>query len=146
MCFLHILSVTSFVGIALSSVFFVRQALNQKDNMAASNILKTTFLGDWFVIPSLAMLFVTGMYLVQMKHLSLEIPWIFAALITFIIVVLCWLVNFLLRLRYFYQLKKGRRGFQHFWFFYCVMTVVMFLLFIIMMHDAITQSTFLMFW
>jgi len=138
---LHMLAVTGFVGITLSSVFFVRYALKKADPKKKIDIFKVIFIGDVFVLPFLVILFGTGLYLVHVNHFSLVLPWIFVALVTFGLVSIGWLMHFLLRLRYFYQLKQGKNGFKYFWVLYCVIASVMFLLFLMMMHDAITQST-----
>lgn len=139
--FLHMTAVTVFVGIVIVSLFYVRSALKQTDAQIALRALKTTLLGDVLVLPCLIILFGTGLYLVCLNNLSIQVPWVFVALVTFLLASFFWLVNVFLKLNCYRALKKNKKVWRGFWLLYVLITVCMVLLFIMMIHDALTRST-----
>jgi uncharacterized membrane protein len=87
----HILSAVLLLGTGLGSAFYVWRA-NRAGNLGAIRfVLKNVILGDWlFTVPPIALLPVTGVWMLRLKGYAFSELWIWLSLVLFGIAGLCW--------------------------------------------------------
>ena len=88
---IHILSAVVLLGTGLGSAFYVWRA-NRLGNLHAIRfVLRNVILADWlFTVPPIALLPVTGIWMMRLKGYAFSELWIWLSLVLFIIAGLCW--------------------------------------------------------
>jgi len=87
----HILSAMLLLGTGLGSAFYVWRA-NRAGNLQAMRfVLRNVILADWlFTVPPIALLPVTGVWMMRLKGYAFSELWIWLSLVLFGIAGLCW--------------------------------------------------------
>jgi uncharacterized membrane protein len=87
----HILSAVVLLGAGLGSAFYVWRA-NRAGNLHAIRfVLKNVILADWlFTVPPIALLPVTGVWMMRIQGATFSDLWIWLSLVLFVIAGLCW--------------------------------------------------------
>jgi uncharacterized membrane protein len=88
----HILSAVVLLGTGVGSAFYVWRA-NRTGNLHAIRfVLRNVILADWlFTVPPIALLPVTGIWMMRINGATFSELWIWLSLMLFVIAGLCWL-------------------------------------------------------
>jgi len=90
--YLHILSSTLLFGTGLGSVFYKWQADRSGDLRAIRVTNRNVVLADWvFTTPTVILQPLSGFYLVNLNGYGLDVDWLMASIILFVIAGSCWL-------------------------------------------------------
>jgi len=89
---IHILSAVLLLGAGLGSAFYVWRANRVGGLHAIRFVLRNVILADWlFTVPPIALLPVTGVWMMRLKGYAFSELWIWLSLVFFVIAGLCWL-------------------------------------------------------
>lgn len=135
--FLHLMSGTTFFGIMIATFYYIARSLRQDDQTLINYSLKASYFGDGIIFFIVLIQLITATHLVSAGHFTLAIPWIFIAYHAFGTIVLLWIGIFLIKLLYLSKTDISPITLRVFY----SLNVMMILLFIIIIHDAVTQST-----
>ena len=88
----HILSAVVMLGAGVGSAFYVWRANREGNLHAIRFVLKNVILADWlFTVPPIALLPVTGVWMMRLQGHAFSDLWIWLSLVLFVIAGLCWL-------------------------------------------------------
>jgi uncharacterized membrane protein len=88
----HILSAVVLLGAGAGSAFYVWRANRAGGLHAIRFVLRNVILADWlFTVPPIALLPVTGVWMMRLKGTAFSELWIWLSLGLFVIAGLCWL-------------------------------------------------------
>ncbi len=139
--FIHVILMTILLGLSFSSFFYTRQALKSRDPVLYAFTLRLALTLEIFIfLPAFFVLLFTGLKLVKIFEFSYQTPWIIAAysLLGLLLLLRVGILNFLYR--QYVAIKKGK------WLVfsktYYVLQIVFWMIFILIMRDAITHSTY----
>lgn len=135
--FLHLICGTTFFGIIIAAFFYIARSISNGDRSLIIYSLKTSYFGDGVISFIVIIQLITAVKLVSDGHFTLAIPWIFIAYHAFAAIILLWLSILLVKLL---CLSKPDILPIFVNIFYSL-NVIMILIFIIIIHDAVTQST-----
>lgn len=141
--FLHMLVGTSILGMVLFSFASIIVPVKKQDKTTALYALRHSFILDIFLVPLILVQMWTSGIMMHWHHLSMHVPWVLMANIAFGAVVLCLIVNTLVK-RGLLMCLKNRAIFSsgYTWLFVIINIVIAFLFFMII-HDAVTKQTLL---
>ena len=139
--FVHIICGATIIGILVASFIYIASSIKQNNLTLMQYAIQTSFFGDYLVFPMILVQFFTGALMVKLHHLSFNLPWIIAAHIALTFVTLLWLCLLLIK----YKNYKRTKPFIFKKCFYAL-NILMVVTFILIIHDAVTQSTGLFFW
>lgn len=137
MKFLHLICGTTFFGIMIAAFFYIARSIRKSDRSLIEYSLRASYFGDGIIFGIVLIQLITAIMLVSAGHFTLTIPWIFIAFHAFGVVVLLWLCIFLIKYLF---LSKAHIPAISLKIFYGL-NLLLILLFIIIIHDAVTQST-----
>ncbi|MHB1949271.1 MAG: hypothetical protein ACYCQI_14280 [Gammaproteobacteria bacterium] len=135
--FLHLICGTTFFGIMIAAFFYIARSIRKGDRSLINYSLKASYFGDGIIFFIVLIQFITAIKLVSVGHLTLAIPWIFIAYHAFGTIVLLWLSILLIKLLLLSKTDISPIALK----VYYLLNVMMILIFIIIIHDAVTQST-----
>lgn len=138
--FMHIVCGVTFFGIVMASFIYIHHSIRQQDPLLLSYALKVSLMGDCLIFPMILIQLLTGTFLVHHHHLPLNTPWIIVAYLAFATVSVIWFLLALIKYVNFSQ--SYTEGFRFKKPFYCLSILIIFL-FCIIVHDAVTQTTWL---
>jgi len=139
--FFHLICGISFFGITIVAFFYIAYSMHKCDRALIDYSIKASYFGDILILLCIIIQVASSIQLVSAGNFASMTPWILVAYHAFSFLILFWLINILIKRFYFskpiissYSLKV----------FYCL-NIAMILIFIIIIHDAVTQSTALEF-
>lgn len=136
--FIHVLIGVTILGLFVAYYFYF--SLTKYEMPAARRMLKLSLITDCFVFIAIMLLFMTGTHLVLANHFSFQTPWIQMAYKILGLLTFCWLIIVAIKALNFFKKDQtiflGKRVFH-------TCHVLIFILFVLIIHDAVTQSTFL---
>lgn len=135
--FLHLICGTTFFGIIIAAFFYIALSISKNDRSLINYSLKASYFGDAVIFCIVLIQLITAVQLVSAGHFTLAIPWIFIAYHAFGIVILLWLSILLLKIFYLSKTTISPIALKIFY----LLNVLMITIFIIIIHDAVTQST-----
>lgn len=135
--FFHLICGTSFLGITIASFFYTARSIHKNDRALIDYSLRASYFGDGIIFICAVIQFVTANQLVTAGHFTLDVSWIFVAYHAFTILILFWIANFLIKYFYFSRMKIPSVALNSFY----LINLTMILIFILIIHDAVTQST-----
>lgn len=135
--FLHLMGGTTFFGIIIAMFFYISHSIQNRDKALIQYSLKASYFGDGVIFIIAALQFLTAVQLVSDGHFTLAIPWIFVAYHAFGTVILLWLSLLLIKIIFLSKTNILPMAIK---LFYLLNTFII-LIFIIIIHDAVTQST-----
>lgn len=135
--FLHLLCGVSFFGVVIASFVYIAKSIKQNDPALLQYAIKTSLLGDCAIFPIILIQILTGTFLVHHDHLPLNTPWIVVAYIVFALASMMW---FLLGIIKYLNISSERFRFKTLFY---VLNILMIVLFCLIIHDAVTQQTWL---
>lgn len=135
--FLHLICGTTFFGIMIAAFFYLARSIKNGDRSLKNYSLKASYFGDGVIFFIVLIQFATAIKLVSAGHFTLAIPWIFIAYHAFGAIVLLWISILMIKLLYLSKTAILPIALRIFYF----LNVMMILIFIIIIHDAVTQST-----
>lgn len=138
--FIHVLCGVTFFGIAIASFVYVTSSIKQKNTTLLHYALQTSLLADCLIFPIIIILFLSGTVMVHDHHLSFNTPWIIVAYAAFIVVSMIWILLVWIKYRHFISKKTAPFRFKK---TFIVLNIVMILIFCMIVHDAVTQQTWL---
>lgn len=138
--FVHLLCGVSFFGIIIASFVYIAKSIKQNNHVLLQYAIKTSLLGDCVIFPMILIQILTGTFLVYHNHLSLNTPWIIAAYIVFALAGVLW---FLLGIIKYINISSDTSSAFRFKKFFYVLNAVMIVIFCMIIHDAVTQQTWL---
>lgn len=138
--FIHILCGVTFFGIVMASFIYIHHSIREQDPVLLSYALKASLMGDCIVFPMILIQLLTGTFLVYHHHLPLNTPWIIVAYLAFATVSVIWFLLVLIKYVNFFQMHRGPFRFKKPFYY---LSAVIVILFCIIVHDAVTQSTWL---
>jgi uncharacterized membrane protein len=127
--FLHVTCGVSFFGITIAHFFYIARSYQKHDRSLIDYSIKASYFGDAVIFFCIVIQLITSFYLVSAGHFTLAVPWIFVAYHAFGLLVLLWISIVLLK-KFYFSIK----GFY-------ILNSLMILTFIIIIHDAVMQST-----
>jgi uncharacterized membrane protein len=87
----HILSAILLLGAGAGSAFYVWRANREGNLHAIRFVLRNVILADWlFTVPPIALMPVTGIWLMRINGAAFSDLWIWLSLALFVIAGLCW--------------------------------------------------------
>lgn len=137
--FFHLICGTSFFGITIAAFYYIARSIRKGDQHLIEYSLKASYFGDGIILFITVIQLYTAEKLVSSGHFTLAIPWIFIAYLALSVTILLWLLN--LSIKYYYLSKNVIAPFALKSFY--LINITMILIFIIIIHDAVTQSTWL---
>lgn len=135
--FLHLVCGTTFFGITIAAFFYIAKSINQGDRSLIDYSLRASYFGDAIILLCIIIQFISAESLVSSGHFTLEVPWIFVAYLAFSLLILLWLINLIIKR---FCLSKTVINFIK---SYYLINIMMILIFVIIIHDAVTQSTWM---
>jgi len=133
--FIHVFSCVLVLGCLFASLLLIiyhRRTLT-------TIILKKSLLTDAAAFPIMITAMVSGAFMVKLKAIPAGTPWIIAAYLFFFSICITWFIQTLLKLK---QMLNPSRSFL--FYFYATQCVII-ILFMLTLHDAILQKTWLTF-
>ncbi len=135
--FFHVICGVSFFGITIASFFYVTRSINKHDSSLIDYSIRTSYFGDAIILLCIFIQIATSMPLVSAGNFTLEVPWIFIAYHAFGFLIILWLLTLFIKKFYFSRMIIASFTLKCFYF----LNFAMILIFIIIIHDAVTQST-----
>ena len=135
--FLHIICGTIFLGISIAEFFYIARSIHSSDRTIIDYSIKVSYFGDGAAFLCMLVLLITAARLVSVGHFTLAVSWIFVAYLAFGTIILLWLSNLFIKQLYFSKTNISPYAVRAFYF----TNITMLFIFIIIIHDAVTQST-----
>ena len=135
--FFHVLCGVSFLGITIAAFFYIARSLHQQDRPLINYSIKTSYVGDIFILLCIIIQISSSIQLVSARHYTLDIPWIFMAYLAFGIIVSFWLFNIIIKAYYLSKTVIQPLAIKGFYF----VNIVMILLYIMIIHDAVAHNS-----
>ncbi len=139
--FFHIICGTAFFGIIIASFYYISKAIHKQDRSLIDYSLRASYFGDAVSLLCILILFASSIPLVFAGHFTLAVPWIFIAYHAFGFLSQLWLITLCSKRFYLSKNIISAASINIFYF----LNIAMILIFIIIIHDAVTQSTALEF-
>jgi len=139
--FFHLLCGVTFFGIIIATFFYIASSIRKNDRALINYSLKASYCADCVIFFIAIIQFITAIKLVVASHFDLSIPWIFIAYHAFAAIILLWLL--ILFIKFLYLSKPVISPIAKKIFY--LLNIMMILIFIIVIHDAVTQSTWFTF-
>ena len=136
---IHILCGVTFFGLMIASFVYVISSVRQNDPTLFRYCLKVSLYGDVLIFPIIVVLFLTGTFMVYHHHLPMNTPWIIVAYCALSVVSVLWFLLVLIKLNAISTNAASlcyRKSFV-------MVNVIIILVFCMIIHDAITQQTWL---
>ena len=96
----HILSATVLFGTGLGIAWFKYRADRSGDLALIAGVSRLAVTADWlFTTPAVIVQFVTGVWLAELRGLSLAQGWVLAALLLYLLAGACWVPVVVLQIR-----------------------------------------------
>ncbi|EKD78174.1 MAG: hypothetical protein ACD_42C00014G0003 [uncultured bacterium] len=135
--FIHVMSGVGLFGLLVASFVYISGSLRQKNPIMLRYAVKTSLTIDWIIFFIILLQFLTGTFMVHYHRLSFHTPWITIVYFALCVVSIIWF--FLVWIKY---RNRHRDNFNYRKLFYCL-NVIMIILFFMIIHDAVTQQTWL---
>ncbi len=136
--FVHVLSAIVLLGLVIASFMYVSVGIKQENVKAMRLALSASFVLDRFIAAILIGLFLTGTWLVSLRHISFHTPWIIVAYHVVGLVSVLWLILFFIKRKN--TAADSQQSFRYLKLFY-VLNMLVIILLCLAVHDAVTQST-----
>jgi hypothetical protein len=137
--FIHVLIGVTMFGFIVAYYFYFIFA--KDDPRARKNILRLSLFIDCLIFPFIILLFITGAHLMVNSHLSPAVPWVHMAFMMLGLVMFCWLISVAVKGINYYALRKGQLTFYGKRIFHTC-HILMIILIVLIIHDAVSKSTF----
>ncbi len=137
--FLHVLCGVVFFGITIATFFYLARSIHKQDRSLIDYSIKASYFGDALILLCVGVQLFTSTKLVSAGHFTLGVPWIFIAYHAFGLLIILWLLTIIIKKFYFAKADIGNYMLKSFY----VLNSAMILIFIVIIHDAVTQSTVL---
>ncbi len=137
---LHVMCGVVLFGLSIANYFYVINSLKNKTPLLTLYALKLSYYSDVLFIPLILTQVITALLLMMFKHIAMSTPWTVVAFIAFAVVVGLWIVVVVLKT----QLIKGMpQVLKPRWFVisFSLAYGLMFLIFALIIHDAVLQQT-----
>ena len=135
--FLHLICGTTFFGIMIAAFFYISRSIHKGDRDLINYSLRTSYFGDGIIFFIALTVFITAITLVSKGHFTPKVPWIFVAYHAFGAIILLWLGILFIKLRYLSKTPISAIALKIFY----GLNIMIILIFMIIIHDAVTQST-----
>ena len=135
--FFHVIAGVSFLGINIAMFYYVTRSIKKSDRSLIDYSIRASYFGDALILLCILVQIITASSLVSAGKFTLAVPWIFIAYQAFGLLVILWLSALLIKINYFSAQVISRSAVKN---YYCL-NIAMILVFIIIIHDAVTHST-----
>lgn len=135
--FVHLICGITFFGIMIAAFFYIARSIKDGDRALIDYSLKASYFGDGLIFFIVIIQLLTATQLVSNGHFTLAIPWVFIAYHAFGAIILLWLSILLIKILYLSKMDISTVAVNIFY----LLNAIMILIFIIIIHDAVTQST-----
>lgn len=135
--FIHVMCGVTFFGLMIASFLYVSSSIKQNNPELLHYAIKTSLFIDRIIFPIIVIQFLTGTFMVLHHQLSFHTPWIIVAYIALSAVSIIWFLLVLIKYR-----NREQIQFQHKKLFY-ILNIILILFFCMIIHDAVTQQTWL---
>lgn len=135
--FFHVICGVSFFGMVMAAFFYITRSIHQNDRSLIDYSIRASYFGDAIILLCIFIQFATSIPLVFAGHFSLDVPWIFVAYHAFGVLILLWLLTLFIKKFYFSRALVPAISVNIFYF----LNGTMILIFILIIHDAVMQST-----
>ena len=135
--FFHVIGGVSFFGIIIAMFYYVTRSIKKNDQLLINYSIKASYFGDALILLCILVQIATALPLVSAGHFTLAVPWIFIAYQAFGLLTILWLCTLFIKINYLSTAVIPRFSLKS---FYCL-NITMILIFIIIIHDAVTHST-----
>lgn len=137
--FFHLICGTSILGLLIANFFYIAHNIQQGDRDLIKYAVKTSYFSDAAIFLCVLIQFITATRLVFETYLSLKVPWIWVAYHAFGLIVVLWSLN--LGIKFFYISKQEGLPAKITTYLFYGLNSFIFFTYIIIIHDAVTQST-----
>ena len=138
---LHLIAGTTLLGLSIASIYYIRSSLHIDDASILRYALKLSFIYDAIVFIAIVFQYISGFILSNLLIIPHGTPWLSIAYLALTAVTVCWLISVYIRL-----LNRRKSSTKQTFLFkktLYIMHACIILLFILIIHDAATQSTYL---
>ncbi|MDR3492109.1 MAG: hypothetical protein P4M12_08735 [Gammaproteobacteria bacterium] len=135
--FFHVTCGVSFFGIIIAAFFYIASSINKRDQSLINYSIRASYFGDAIILLCIFIQLATSMLLVSAGHFTLKVPWIFIAYHAFGFLIILWLLTLFIKKFYLSRKVISPYSLRSFYF----LNIIMMLIFIIIIHDAVMQST-----
>ncbi|MBV8802241.1 MAG: DUF2269 family protein [Gammaproteobacteria bacterium] len=135
--FFHIFCGISFFGLMMASFFYIARSINTNDRDLINYSIKTSYFADVVILLCITIQTVTSLSLVSSGGFNLHVPWILVAYHAFALLFISWVSLFFIKKNCFSKNNITSWSIKTFY----GLNILIILFFIIIVHDAITQST-----
>ena len=135
--FFHLICGTTFFGIMIAAFFYITRSIRSGDRSLINYSLKASYFGDGLIFFIILIQSVTSYQLTNAGHFTLKIPWILIAYHALGTIIFLWIGILLIKLLYLSRTIISPIALRIFYFF----NILLILIFVIIIHDAVTQST-----
>ncbi len=136
----HVLIGVSLLGLLAAEYFYL--LLASRDEKLLRKTLRFSLAIDAVILLIIIVLFFSGYFLMGHYHFTTHTPWIRAAFILLFLTMLCWLFTVVVKMLN-YRNADNQPTFRFHWLFHACY-IMMFILIILIIHDAVMKSTFLL--
>ena len=133
--FLHVIASVTLVGINVAIFFYVVQSQRQQCKRLMQYACVVSFYSDLLYVILIGVILVTAVHLQHALSLGMDTDWIKVAHIAFGLTIILWLAQVVIRAISYRQKKLIYRK------VYITMSVMMWVLFVLIIRDASTHST-----
>lgn len=137
--FFHIICGLTFFGISIAAFFYIARSINQHDQSLIDYSIKTSYFGDAIILLCILIQTATAISLVSAGGFTSNVPWIFVAYHAFGFLIFLWLLILFIKKFHFLKSTIAPIFLKSFY----LLNIAMIFTFIIIIHDAVTQSTWL---
>ena len=139
--FFHIICGISFFGITIAAFFYIARSINKHDRSLIDYSIRASYFGDAIILLCIFIQIASSIQLISAGHFTLEVPWIFVANHAFGFLIILWILNLFIKKCYLSSTTITSYSLKSFYY----LNIAMILIFIIIIHDAVTKSTWLEF-
>lgn len=135
--FFHVLCGITFFGITIASFFYIARSINKQERPLIDYSITASYVGDAMILLCILVQMITSPHLVSAGHFNLNVPWIFIAYLAFYLLIVLWISMVVIKKYYLSKIIISHNAIKAFYF----LNIAMILIFIIIIHDAVTHST-----
>ena len=137
--FCHLLIAITLYGLCIASCYYSNMARKlPSETLYLYSLKQSLRLDYWLIYPAFLLTFIFGTGMVHLSGLSMQVAWVQNAYLFLGLNVILWLISTGIRANAFKTIKRFNHPRCH-----LVCQLLVTVIFLIIIHDAITQSTWI---
>lgn len=139
---LHVLFGSSVLGAVCIFYVYILAAVRMRSFVFLKQVIRYSFWADFIALFVFFGAFLSGTWLVYLKHYHFSTDWIRAAYLLLVLISICWCLSIWVKCKNYRALRQGAyEAFQLQWVFHLAHFLI-FVFFVLIIHDAVTKSIF----